>query len=343
MARRGEDRLPLMSFRFNQVLASDVRQPTPVLPLFLAWIGALLIAFPTHAAPDPIAARVNGAPITRRAVNEVVDGLVAVGGDQVDAGARRRYAKEALESLIELELLYQESQRRGVVVPDEAIDAEVARRKEHFASPQAYAEALRSKGLSEADVRHETRRTMAVNRFLEGVLWKDIRITPEQVQELYDRHREEFRHSADLRCSHILIRAGGGATANQRQRAKGRAEELLAQLQAGADFAELAKANSEDPASAARGGDLGYFALGELQPDFEAAVVTLQPGQISDVVRTDLGYHIIKLTERREAGISPPSEVEDRIRALLTKRERQKRQSELVTQLRQAAKVEYVK
>jgi peptidyl-prolyl cis-trans isomerase C len=303
----------------------------------------LLLAWSASAASDTILARVNGVAITRRAVNEVVEGLIAVGEERVDAAARQRYAREALESLIELELLYQESQRRGLLVPDEAVEVEMARRKEHFADAKAYADALRRKGLSEEDVRHETRRTMAVNRFLEGVVWKDIRITPEQVQDFYGRHRDEFRHPADLRCRHILLRAGKDAPSGERQRAKQRADDLLTQLRNGADFAELAKIHSEDPASAASGGDLGYFTLGELQPDFEAAVAALQPGQISEVVRTDLGYHIIQLTERREAGISPPSEVEDRLRALLIKRERQKRQAELVERLRQAAKVEYVR
>lgn len=288
-----------------------------------------------------VVAIVNGAPITRRAVLQVVDGLVAVGGPDADAATRARYAGNALESLIDLELLYQESQRRGIEVPDSAVDAEIARTKQHFGSPKEYGAALRAKGLSEADVRTETRRTMAVKRLLESSVWKEIRISPEQVQEFYDRHRDEFRHPAEIRASHILIRLPEGATTAQRDKAKQSAEAILAQLRQGGDFAELARAHSQDPASSKDGGDLGYFAKGELDADFEAAAFALSPGQVSGVVKTSLGYHIIKVTARRDAGIAPLDEVEGRIRSVLLKRERQQRQADLLAELRKQAAIEY--
>jgi parvulin-like peptidyl-prolyl isomerase len=294
------------------------------------------------ARGETVAARVNGTPISRAAVQEVVDAMQALEqkptGDPAERGDDR---KRALDSLIRLELLYQESQRRGISVSDAAIDAEIARTKQHFGDDQAYEAALRAKRLSAADVRRETNRTMAVNRLLEGVVWKDIRISDEQMRDFYDRHRDEFQHPADTRARHILIRLAASASPADKQRALKRAAELRAQLDNGADFAALAAQHSDDKGTAAQGGDLGYFGPGELQSDFEAAVQSLRLHEPSQPVLTDLGYHIIEVTERRKAGIAPFESVREQIRAELIKREKQNRQTALVEELRAKAKIDY--
>ena len=117
---------------------------------------------------------------------------------------------------------------------------------------------------------------------------------------------------------------------------------LLAQIHAGADFATVAKTSSEDPVTAARGGDGGYFSRGEMDPAFEAAALALGPGQISGVVETRYGFEIIKVTDRRDAGYTPLEEAEPVIREVLLKSARQDRQSALVAELRKKAKVELV-
>jgi len=123
---------------------------------------------------------------------------------------------------------------------------------------------------------------------------------------LYKANPERFARGEQVRASHILIAGEGDEPRVQ-------AEEILAQLKAGADFAELAREKSADPGSAAKGGDLGFFGRGQMVPEFDAAAFSLKPGALSDVVKTQFGYHIVLLQERRPAGTKPFEEVRDEL------------------------------
>ena len=316
--------------------------------VLVAGAALLFLVAPVHAEPgagmrdDDVVARINGAPIYRGAVREVVQGVLALQDSQPNPASVGQLAKDALDSLIALELLYQESQTRGIQVSDTAVDEEVGRTKRRFPNAAAFDRAMKEKGLTEAALRRDTRKTMAVNQLLESTVWKDVRISPEQVSDFYEKNREEFKHPAEVRVSRILVRIPERADASARNAAKQRASDLLTKLRAGADFAQLAGANSEDPGSAAHGGDLGYIEKGDMDPAFEQQAFSLTPGQLSGVVTTPYGFEIIKVTDRRPAGYLPLNEVQDRVREVLLKAEKQDRQAALVAQLRQKATVELV-
>jgi peptidyl-prolyl cis-trans isomerase C len=305
--------------------------------------GATVAAAEESGRPlrdDDIVARVNGTPIQRKSVREVVQGTLLAQENQPDPNTIDKLAEDALDSLIDFELLYQESQARNVTVTDAAVDEEVARVKSTFPDPRAFDKALKAKGMTESDLRRDTRKTMAVNRLLEGGVFKDVRVSAEQIQDFYERNKEEFKHAPQIRASHILVRVPEKASASERDIAKKKATAFLEQLHAGADFAQLARESSQDPASAAQGGDLGYFAKGDMVDAFEKQAFALAPGQLSGVVSTPYGYDIIKLTDRRGAGYDALADVQERIRAVLLKTERQKRQADFVAELRKKAKVE---
>jgi peptidyl-prolyl cis-trans isomerase C len=316
----------------------------------VAAVGAalLVLAVPLLAEPsrgmrdDDVVARVNGAPIYRKSVREVVQGVLALQDSEPDPASIGKLAGEALDSLIALELLYQESRARGIKVSDAAVEAEIGRTRERFPDAQAFDREMKAKGMTEADLRNDTRKTMAVNQLLESAVWGSVRVSSEQVRDFYEKNREEFRHPAEIRASRILIRVPQQATPAERKAAKQRADDLLAKLHAGADFAQLARANSQDSASAAHDGDLGYLEKGDMDPAFEKQAFSLAPGQVSGVVATPYGFEIIKVTGRRGAGYRPLGEVQDRIREVLLKSEKQERQADFVAQLRQKAKVELV-
>jgi len=317
----------------------------------LAALAALLLYVATAAAEerinrpprdDDVMARVNGTTIYRKDVKDIVQSILVMQDTQPDAGTVTKLADDALESLIALELLYQESQARGIKVSNTEVDAEINRSKSRFPDAQTFQAVLKSRGMTEKNLRSDTQKTMAVDRLLESTVWKDLKVTPEQVKSFYDSNKDDFKHPAQIRVSHILIRVPEGASAADRAAAKKRATALLDQLKAGEDFAALAHKQSEDASSAPRGGDLGYLAKGEMDDAFEKPAFTLAPGQISDVISTPYGFDIIKVTDHRAAGYAPLSEVEEGIRTVLEKFERQKRQAALVAQLRQKAKVEIV-
>lgn len=304
-------------------------------------------ALPAHAdsvvkplRDSDIVARVNGTAIQRKAVRELVQGYLMAQDTSPDPATVGRLAGDALDSLIDLELLYQESQAKGITVSDAAVDEEIAHSKSRFPDAQSFAAAMKSKGMTEDDLRRDTRKTMAVNRLLEGGVLKDVQVSPEQIRSFYEKNKEEFKHAADVRASHILIRVPEGAAPAERSAARQKAQALLAQLKSGAAFAAVARASSQDPVTASQGGDLGYIEPGEMDPAFEKAAQALAPGTLSDVVTTPYGFHIILVTARRDAGYEPLADVQDRIREVLVKSERQRRQADLAAALRKKAKVE---
>lgn len=145
-------------------------------------------------------------------------------------------------------------------------------------------------------------------------------VTPEELKSYYESNIARFRVDEQRRASHILISAPKDAPAAQRQAAKDKATKLLEEVRKQPDsFAEVARKNSQDPGSAAKGGDLGFMGRGALVKPFEDAMYSLKEGQISDVVETDFGYHIIKLTGTKPAETRPLEAVRTELEAELRK------------------------
>ena len=309
------------------------------LGVFLFGCSVALAASPRD---DDVVAVVNGTSIYRRSVRAIVQGTILSQDSETgpDAATVRRLATDALESLIDFELLFQASQAREISVGDDAVDAEVKRTRTNFVEKKAFEEALKSQGITETELRSDTRKSLAVNRLLEGEVLREAHITQEQVEQYYAANKEQFRHPTQTRASHILIRATKETSKGQAT-ARGKAEQILDLVQGGADFAEVARTHSEDPGSAQLGGDLGFFAAGEMDDAFEKAASALEKGQLSGVINSTYGFHIIKVTDRRDAGYDALPEVQERIRAALLKSERRKRQAEFVAELRKSAKIQY--
>jgi peptidyl-prolyl cis-trans isomerase D len=151
-------------------------------------------------------------------------------------------------------------------------------------------------------------------------LLPQIQVSPAEVRKYYDEHLGQFESKESRRASHILIAVEPGADAAARQKARARAEQLYAQLQQDPGrFAELAKQHSQDPGSAAKGGDLGFFSRGALVKPFEDAVFAMKPGELSPPVETQYGYHLIRLTAVQPAKGRGFEEVRPQIEAELKK------------------------
>ena len=149
-----------------------------------------------------------------------------------------------------------------------------------------------------------------------------VEVKDEEVAEYYALHKDDkFTEPEQVRARHILVKTAADAGADAKAAARKKAEELLAKLKAGGDFAALAKERSEDAGSAANGGDLGLFTRGRMTPAFEEAAFALQGGGLSDVVETPFGFHVIKVEEHRPGGAKPLETVHDEIADTL-KRER---------------------
>jgi peptidyl-prolyl cis-trans isomerase D len=154
----------------------------------------------------------------------------------------------------------------------------------------------------------------------EASLASRVAVTDREIEAHYQERREDFKEPEETCASHVLVKvkpSPESAEGHPDPEARTLAEAVLAQVRAGADFAALARKSSEDKGSAAAGGDLGCFGRGQMVPPFENAAFSLAPGEVSDLVRTDFGYHIIKVASRKEESYPPLAQVKDRIRQTL--------------------------
>jgi peptidyl-prolyl cis-trans isomerase D len=161
-----------------------------------------------------------------------------------------------------------------------------------------------------------------------------VTVPPADIEREYNNNVEQYSTPEQVRASHILLKTEGKDDAA----VKAKAEELLKQARSGADFAELAKKNSEDEASAKNGGDLDYFGKGRMVPEFDAAVFAMQPGQISDLVKTQYGYHIIKLVDKKPATTRPLAEVRQQLSDQLAYQRAQAQAADLAQNLEKQIK-----
>jgi len=159
-------------------------------------------------------------------------------------------------------------------------------------------------------------------------------VTPAEIQDYYAQHRPEFTQQEQVKASHILVKTANTTDAAARKKA----EDLLKQLRAGANFEELARKNSDDPGSAMNGGSLGWFNHGAMVPEFDKAAFSQPKGQIGDLVKTQFGYHIIRVDDKHPAGVAPLDQVKDRIEAVLKQQKAQQQAGQLADAIqRQAA------
>src|SRR5437867_949279 len=154
-------------------------------------------------------------------------------------------------------------------------------------------------------------------------------VPPADIEKAYNGSIEQYTTPEQVRASHILLKTEGKTDAD----VKAKAEAILKQAKAGADFAELAKKNSEDEQNAKNGGDLDYFGRGRMVPEFDQAVFAMQPGQISDLVKTQYGYHIIKLVDKKSAATRPLAEVRQQLGEQLAYERAQAQAADLAAKL----------
>lgn len=153
--------------------------------------------------------------------------------------------------------------------------------------------------------------------FSPKALTNKVAVTDEEIQNYYNEFADEYREPERVRARHILIRVQSNAKPEDKEKARQKAADVLAQLGKGASFEALATQYSEDKASAQQGGDLGFFPRGQMVKPFEEAAFQLEPGKISDLVESPFGYHIIKVEEKKPEGVRPLEEVKETIRKTL--------------------------
>ncbi len=290
-----------------------------------------------------LVARVNGKPILGRDLNRYVKAELDTIGSPSWAKLREEYRQELvskhLGTLISAELLYEKATAAGIKVSEAEVQAELARVAKTYPSDSAMNLALAKQGIDRAALVKELERTLTVNKFTQETVAKKVTVTPADLSDYYSKNTEDFRHPDIVRTSEIAILVKDGATEAEDKAAKQKAEELLARARKGEDFAKLAKENSMDN-QAAQGGDIGWIASGDTSPEFEQAAFALEVGGISDVVRTDIGYHIIKATGKKKAGLDTLDQVRTELTEFLKNQKTQEEVAKMVESQRAQSKIE---
>ena len=307
--------------------------------------GAAAPAPPQPAKPVPaqlpdVIAKVNGEPITKTDFEEAVRSAEQRAGSPVPPDQRDRVFREILDQMIGYKLLIQESKVQKVSVPDSDVEARIVSIKQQFPTEDAFKQALAQQHTTVDRIKTDARQQMAVAKLVDDAISSKVAVKPEDVQAFYTQNPKEFQESEKVHASHILITAAKGADPATKAAARTKAESILKDVKAGKDFATLAKQNSQDPGSAANGGDLGFFQQGQMVGPFNDVAFSLKPGTVSNVVETDFGYHIIKVIEKQPGRTVPLDEVKPKIEQFLEARNREQQTTAFVNGLRTKGKVE---
>ncbi|WP_237391680.1 peptidylprolyl isomerase [Paenibacillus dendrobii] len=243
-----------------------------IVSLVLAVVLVVVLIKPPFASggDNEAVATVNGDKITK---DKLYGELVAAGGSQT------------LDGMISETLVNQEAAKKGIKVTQADIDKETAFIKKSYGSEEEFKAALQQNNLTDEEFNKQMDMQVKLRKLIEP----DVKVSDDDVKKYFEDNKASFDTPEQVKASHILV-----AT-------KEEADAILKQLKDGADFATLAKEKSTDPGSKANGGDLGYFGRNQMYKEFEDAAFGLKDGELSGVIKTDAGYHIIKRTGYKAA------------------------------------------
>ena len=258
---------------------------------------------------------------------------------ELDSSVLAQTKKEALETLIGRELLYQESQREGISIQDAEVEAETDKLRKQFSTEGEFNASLGILELTKEAVETQIKHGMAIQALIDSRFSSKMAVKESELRNYYDNHQDAYIQPARIRLSHIMVKSGTLVTSTGKNIARTKIEDIYRRISEGEDFAQLVRV-SEDINSSKVGGDLGYFTRGQLGKSLEAAAFSLEVGQVSTIIEDRFGHHILKVTERRPEATLPFDDVKERISKQLLRERMQGEVSSYLKQLRKAATVE---
>ncbi len=247
----------------------------------------------------------------------------------------------AMDNIINRVLLRQAADRDGIEVSKEEKDAKIEEIKKNFPSEEAFNAQIKVSGLSEEEFDSEIEYTIKIEALIDKVTKFLEETTDKEAREFYDSNMDQFVSPAKIRASHVLLKIGPEDTDEVKAEKKAKIEKLLPRLQAGEDIAEIASEYSDCPSSS-NGGDLGLFGKGQMVKSFEDAAFALEVNELSGIVETRFGYHIIKVTEKEKASTTPFADVREDVKKYLDEMKKQREVEEYVQALKGLAEIEYM-
>jgi len=297
-----------------------------------------------ESAERIIAARVNGQPIYKEALAQYTEkelkkfrkyGMARKESPELV----KRMERKALEKVIAEELLSQESQQVKIDDIEKKVDEQIAKTKIKYKTEENFKNYLESKKLTENDVRENFRRRIKTEKYLEEKGIQNPEIPEEEIKAFYEESKSNYRTDETIRVSHILIKVDENASPEEKDAARQKAEKIRREIVDGKLFAAMAREFSED-GNAVNGGNLDYIKRGYMPPEFDSAAFAMNKDELSEVIQTKFGFHIIKVFDKKPAGVTPYDEVRDFIKKYLQEEVSKKKLISHMEELKLKAKIE---
>lgn len=295
----------------------------------------------TETIKDPVAV-VNGVEISSKEYETEVNLQLQQAtqqGRQIPDAMLPKIKADILNNLIDRELLYQESQKENIAANAEKVSKEIKTIKDKFPSQEEFEKVIAEMGISETEIKSQIERNLAIRQLIDTQVIDKITVSEADTRAYYDNNPNLFRKPEQIKASHILIKVESDATDLQKAQARIEIAKIQQKLKDGQDFATLAREHSQGP-SAKNGGDLGYFGRGQMVKPFADAAFALKPGQVSEIVETQFGYHLIKVVDKQPESTMAYAEVKDRLTQHLKTQRIDREAKKYIDTLKKDAKIE---
>jgi parvulin-like peptidyl-prolyl isomerase len=304
--------------------------------LFMALTFILSGTHDTYA-DDRVVATVNGMTIKEEALTAEVNKKLprASYHARVSEQKLREFRDQALQKLIEEELLYQEAKKQKLVLKPFELLQQIELMKSGYATEKDFQHALAKAGLNNLSLMQRLERRLLIQKIQQEQIIQKVNVTDSDIREYFKANREKFIVPKRFRLRHILISVNPGAMAAGWQAGLEKAQQVHSRILAGQDFAELAKEISADSSSRDKGGDIGWVHKGQLIPELEAALEGMQIGEVSKPIRSIYGFHLLKFEgQKPEKQLTFDEINHEKLKKKLTKKRIEARRQEYLSHLK---------
>jgi peptidyl-prolyl cis-trans isomerase SurA len=262
-------------------------------------------------------------------------------GNRLEREAKlRELRRKVLDRLIDEKVLDHEAKKSGVRITSKEVDAVVEDiKRRNQATEEDLEKALQKDGTTLEAYRQTIERTLVRSKLVRWNVKMEAKSDEQSLRNFYEKNIDRYRAGESFHPAHILLTVPSGATEGEVQEIRRKCQQILDRIKKGADFGEMALLYSQD-SSARFGGDLGYFKRGEIVPVLEQAIVHLKVGEVSGIVRTDFGFHILKLLDRKEGVPSPFESVKEKVYEDYNTQEWDKAVQAYISSLKKASVIE---
>ncbi len=278
-----------------------------------------------------VLAKVNAQEITEKDLNEMTNAYMQQSQKQEISDEER---DALLQNLVQNALLREAADERKIEVTDEILDAQLQAMFQQYGGEESFMSIVAQQGINFDEIKDGIAADLKGQLAAKDEIDKKLDLSDEELQAFYAENSEEIKTEESFRASHILF-------SNEAEDAKESAEKVLAELKAEGDFAEMAEKHSTCP-SKAKGGDLGFFGKGQMVPEFEAAVIQLDTNEISELIETQFGFHIIQKSDHKEGKHLSFEEAKEQIKEVVTRGKSEVIVRELIEELTEKCEITYM-